>query len=175
MADRPEDSALFATSQMAEILIEQNLIDEARALIDRLIEKDPNDPRAISLASRIDEISSGCDAEQIATAPTGKGFVSLDCQKNTLCVSWEMTEHELAIARRKVGYSGRTVLRFFSAVSKPRGVRTALRDIEIKHLTAQLSLPGLPRPAVYLAAVGFACNTGEFVPVARSTPLAVDS
>jgi len=52
-------------------------------------------------------------------------------------------------------------------------VRTSTLDIEAGLLAARLDLPGLPRPAVYVAAVGFLANTGEFLPLARTEPLTV--
>lgn len=174
MVEPTEGGTLFATSQMAEILIEQNLMDEARALIDLMIEKDPTDPRVVSIARRLDEIGAGRDVEQIPAEPTGNTFVSLVESDNALRVSWEVAEQRLTIAKNKVGYSGRAVLRLFSAVFRPRGVRKAFRDIELNHMAASLKLTGLPKPALHLAAVGFLGNTGEFVPVARSTPLDVD-
>ncbi len=156
---------------MAEILIRQNLLVKAQSVIDRLCEREGQTPQVASLYQRLKEKSKQAGA--VPTEPKGRDSVALEPLDQTLQIEWEITEDGIALARRRARYSGKNILRIFSAVPGPRGVRTSIQDIEVSLLAAKLYLNGLPQPAVYVAAVGFLANTGEFVPLARSEPLSV--
>ncbi|MCP4606701.1 MAG: hypothetical protein GY847_40370 [Proteobacteria bacterium] len=171
MTDHQAKDPFFVTAAMAEILISQNLAEEARRVTDQLSEREGESPRVIALYERLDEMSKQIDP--IPAEPRGRDSVTVAIEGKTLKVGWEITEDGLALARRKVRYSGHSVLRLFSAVPGPRGVRTSTQDIELELSAASLDLNGLPHPAVHVAAVGFLGNTGEFVPLARSEPLVV--
>ena len=173
MTDSSDQGTIFVTVAMAEILLNQNLTDDARTVIDELLHREPDNPRVAALKKRLEEIPGYGSLEEVPMAPADKDTIMLETRNQTVRIEWTATEKGLALARRRVRYSGKTLVRLFSAVRGPRGVRTATRDLAISHLTARLDLNGLPRPAVHVAAVGFLANTGEFVPLARSEPLVV--
>ncbi len=156
---------------MAQILIDQNLFDEARHVIEQLRARDGDDPRIAALGLRLEQISEPADPVPVDTL--GEDDVTVAIEGEALRVAWEITEDGLAMAKRRVRYSGKNIIRLFAAVPGPRGVRTSTLDIEAGLFAARLDLPGLPRPAVYVAAVGFLANTGEFLPLSRTEPLAV--
>lgn len=158
---------------MAEILLRQNLVDEARLVVEKLLTEDPDNPRVTALADRIENVTGCRTVSQIPVSPKNTDIVSIQEFESSIRIEWGLTEEGLTLAKRKVRYSGRNVLRLFSAVPGPRGVRTSTQDLEIAHMTARLDLSGLPQPAVHVAAVGFLANTGEFVPLAQSEPLMV--
>jgi hypothetical protein len=162
---------IFVTIAMAEILLGQNLVGEARRVIDRLSQSQGKDPRVTALLERIEAVSK--QKEPISVEPKGEDYVTIETDGTALKIRWEMTGAGLAIAQKKARYSGQSVLRLFSAVPGPRGVRTSTQDIEVVPKAAELELNGLPRPAVYVAAVGFLSNAGEFVPLAQSRTLEV--
>lgn len=157
---------IFVTVAMAEILLGQNLTSEARRVIDKLSKSHGDDPRVSALIARASAMLES--REPVSTEPKGLDAVSIDAAGAAIKISWELTESGLEMARIKARYSGRSVLRLFSAVPGPRGVRTSMQDIEISKSSAELELVGLARPAVHVAAVGFLSNTGEFVPLAQS-------
>jgi hypothetical protein len=175
MSGRLQKDEVFATPAMADILLGQNLIDEARRVIERLHLADPANPRVVCLEQRLEELQSRPLAEQLVLRPSGADSVSIEMAGKAVRVFFEITDEGIALARRKAQYSGTSVLRLFTAAPGPRGVRISMRDEEIRHPSGRIDLPGLPRPAVHVAAVGFLANTGEFVPLAQSKPLSVGS
>ncbi len=156
---------------MAEILINQHLVDEARQVLDELRSRSTDNKRIDTLSKRIDDLSA--QTEPVPSEPRGEDAVRVTLSDEAIQLMWELTGDGLDLARAYARYSGRNIVRLFSAVPGPRGVRTLSRDIDIKHAAATLVLHGLPRPAVHVAAVGFLANTGLFVPLAQSEPLAV--
>jgi hypothetical protein len=166
---------IFDTPAMVEILLNQKLIDEAREMVDRLNRSDPENPRVVALSIRLEELESQRSAEQLALPAIGKDTVSIAIADRRVRVSFEITDAGIALAKRKVRYSGYNVLRIFTAAPGPRGVRISSRDEEIQYPAGRFELPGMPRPAVHVAAVGFLAHTGEFVPLAQSEPLSVDA
>jgi hypothetical protein len=82
-----------------------------------------------------------------------------------------MTEQGLDIAKKRVRYSGSTIVRLFTAASGPRGVRTSLKDYTIDYSTGSMTITGISKRASYTAAVGFLGRNGAFVPMARALPI----
>ncbi len=160
----------FYTVAMAEILLIQDLLEDASHVLERLLETSPDDDRVKKLAARIWERKNLGELEQRPMEEVGHDNIELDLNGETLDVLWELTDDGLAIARRKVRYSGHAIVRLFTAATGPRGVRTTTRDLAIEHTTAGVSLGGFPRSAVHVAAVGFLGRNGAFVPLARSLP-----
>ncbi len=173
MAKHDEQEALFVTVSMAEILLDQELVVDAGKVIEQLLEKAPANPRILALDQRLKDILKQGPLVQVPIAPKDSNSVTIEKNDTLLKLEWEVTENGLAFAKRVVRYSGQTILRLFSAVPGPRGVRTSTRDIELDHLSAEMSLLGLPYPGVFVAAVGYLGNTGEFVPLAHSESLMV--
>jgi len=171
LSDHPETGPEFVTVAMAEILLNQNLVDEARAVVEQLRARKEDDPKLAGLVARLATI--GRNADPVPLTPSGSDRALLVLREGTLEAEWELTEEGLALARRRARYSGVRVLRLFTAASGPRGVRSTTRDVEIDLPAARLELHGLPAPAVHVLAVGFLSHTGEFVPLARSEPLSV--
>jgi hypothetical protein len=161
----------FVTVAMVEILLSQQLLDEAEPLIAALTEKTPDDPRILVLRRRIEALRNQGPLEPVPVDETGMDRIRLTPSDRGLGVVWEVIDASLALARRRARYSGRPVVRLFSAVPGPRGVRHGIRDLAIEPGAAGLDWPGLPAPAVHVAAVGFLANTGEFVPLAHSDPI----
>lgn len=170
MTEAREKEPLYVTVAMAEILLSQNLATESARVIGKL-QKENNSPKVQALAQRLTELNH--TPEPVPLEPANRDAIQLSCEGRTLTIRWEMTKESLAMAKRVVRYSGHKVVRIFSAVPGPRGVRTWTRDITLSHLAARLDLRGLPNPAVHVAAVGYLCNTGQFVPLARSQPLVI--
>ncbi len=161
-------SNIFVTTAMAEILLNQNMLAEARKIIEQLIENEPENPRHIALGQRLKAMVNHGERDPIPTTPKGSDFVSLSGGEKTLHVAWEVMDESVALAKRKARYAGQCIVRLFSAVPGPRGVRKSTKDITINPGAARIELTGLPFPAVHVAAVGFLSNTGEFVPLAES-------
>jgi hypothetical protein len=113
-------------------------------------------------------MASHGEREPNPIAPKDVDFISLKLSLKTLHMAWEVKEESIALAKRKVRYAGQCIVRLFSAVPGPRGVRTSTKDISVDAGAAQIELEGLPCPAVHVAAVGFLSKTGEFVPLAES-------
>ena len=160
----------FVTAAMAEILLGQDLVREAAEMIERLARSHPEDPRVERLRSRLAERLARGEAVQVPIPEMGLDRVALALEDGALRATWELSDAGLAIAKRRVRYSGHAVVRLFTAAVGPRGVRKALADLEIKHRAGRVDLGGMPRPAVHVAAVGFLGRNGAFVPLARSAP-----
>jgi hypothetical protein len=172
--DTPK-SSMYATASMAEILLSQNLVSQARKVIETLQEKEPDNPRTAALVLRLEEMLRGAFAESSPPAPMSIDRVALCKEDMGLGLEWELTDGGLRIAKQAARYSGRPIVRLFTASAGPRGVRTQLRDIDISALLGKTILFGLPRPAVHVAAVGYLANTGVFVSSAQSPSLKVIS
>lgn len=168
MGRRPSLGPPFATVAMVEILLAQDLWQEARAVLDVLVERQPADPRVADLRRRLERRSQVGEIEQEQVTAAGEDRVALELDDQGLRVTWELTARGLEIARRAVKYSGRSIVRLFTAIAGPRGVRTQTRDIELDLEAGRIALPGVPLPAVYTAAVGFLGRNGAFVPLSRS-------
>lgn len=173
MTDAPTRGSMYATISMAEILLSQNLASEAEKVIRALEKKNPFDPHVQSLVGRLKELLRPPNADASLPSLTGIDRVWLRNADPGLCVGWELTEAGLLMAKRTVRYSGRAVVRLFTAAMGQRGVRTQLRDIDISLPAGQTVLAGMPRPAVHAAAVGYLANTGQFVSCAQSPSLKV--
>lgn len=173
MADLLDARAPFDTAAMAEILLGQGLVREAAEVIERLGRSHGEDPRVALLRGRLTEKLAQGETAQVRIPETGSDLVVLAPVAGTLRVTWELGDAGLAIAKRRVRYSGHAVIRLFTATVGPRGVRRALVDFEIEHKAGRVDLGGLPRPAVHVAAVGFLGRNGAFVPLARSAPVSV--
>lgn len=156
---------------MVEILLRQHLLYDARLVLDQLKAREGETPELCSLYIRLDAMAK--QTEPIAVAPLGSDRVHLSDVDPCLRIEWEVTDMGLDIARRAAKYSGKTIVRLFSAFLGPRGVRTSSRDIDAIQAAARIDIAGLVRPAVHVAAAGFLCNTGEFIPIARTDPLII--
>lgn len=163
------EESFFPTIAMAEILLGQKMLGDARRIVEDLLSRDPQNSRVLALSKRLKELCR--EIEPTPIEPRGRDSVALAKADSTLSVTWELTDQGLELARRKARYSGQPILRLFSAIPGPRGVRTSTRDMEIKLPAASLILPGLPTTAVHVASVGYLANTGEYVPLAQSDPL----
>jgi hypothetical protein len=161
----------FTTAAMAEILLGQDLVREAAEVIERLERTHGRDPRVERLRHRLGERLARGEAVQVPIPELGADRVALAVEGGALRATWELSDAGLAIAKRRVRYSGHAVVRLFTATVGPRGVRRALVDFEIRHKAGRVDLGGLPRPAVHVAAVGFLGRSGAFVPLARSVPV----
>jgi len=172
MTDSLDARTPFTTAAMAEILLGQELVREAAEIIEQLKRAHPEDPRVRSLEERLFERLSRGETVQTPIPEEGVDRVFLAVERGALAATWELSDEGLAIAKRKVRYSGHAVVRLFTAAVGPRGVRKAIVDLEIKHKAGRMELGGLVRPAVHVAAVGFLGRNGAFVPLARSSPAA---
>ena len=177
MTERSGDKDMFATAAMAEILLAQGLLDEARAAIDEAAGQTPDDPRIAQLRSRLALlVAVGEDGGQRSEKPRGMDRIDLlEDEGGTVTVHWEITDDGRELARRRARFSGVDILRLFTAAPGPRGVRTTTRDTALEFPTGNLKMVGLPGPATHVCAIGFLANTGEFVPLARSVALSVTS
>jgi hypothetical protein len=162
---------IFVTTAMAEILLNQHMLTEARRVIEQLLENEPENPRHIALEHRLQAMVRHGEREPKPIPSRDQDFIALKLSPNTLQMDWELKEESIALAQRKARYGGQNVVRLFSAVSGPRGVRTSTRDIAIGVGAAHIEITGLPCPAVHVAAAGFLSKTGEFVPLAESEPI----
>jgi hypothetical protein len=153
---------------MAEILLAQDLWQEAAAVVETLLERDQVDPRVAELERRLAQRSSHGEIEQQPVAPAGVDRVVLELADERLRLTWELTPEGVELARRAVRYSGREIVRLFTAIAGPRGVRTGTRDVELSLPAGRVELLGVPLRAVYVAAVGYLGLSGVFLPLARS-------
>ena len=156
---------------MVEILLGQNLIHDAKKIINQLAVEQGETPRICELRERLRAVSNPPDPTP--TEPQGKNQIRLVDQLPNLIVEWEITPAGLELGKRVAKYSGHGIVRLFTASPGPRGVRTSYQDIPADPAAAKVILPGLPKLAVHVAAVGFLCNTGEFIPLLRTEPLEV--
>ncbi len=168
MSDPTSSEIPFATVTMAEILLGQDMIAEAAEVIDRLVDERGNDARVVELFERIRERSAQGEVSQDSIARKMVDHIEIESRDGVLRISFELTDQGLAMARRKVRYSGHAIVRLFTASTGPRGVRKNTRDIEILHPAAQFDIHGLPRSSVHVSAIGFLGRNGAFVPLARS-------
>jgi len=168
MSDPTSSEIPFATVTMAEILLGQDMIAEAAEVIDRLSDERGDDARVGELLERVRERSAQGEVSQKSIPRKMVDRIEIGSMDGVLRISFELTDRGLAIARRKVRYSGHSIVRLFTASTGPRGVRKNTRDIEILHPAAQLDIHGLPRSSVHVAAIGFLGRNGAFVPLARS-------
>lgn len=166
--ERGKPGSPFATVSMAEILLAQDLWEEAAAVVDVLSRSEPIDPRVPELRRRLEQRSSQGEIEQRPVDPAGEDRVALELADGRLRLSWELTREGVELARRAVRYSGREIVRLFTAIAGPRGVRTGTRDLPLSLPAGRVELLGVPRAAVYVAAVGYLGLNGVFVPLARS-------
>ncbi|MBN2715352.1 MAG: hypothetical protein JXX14_05825 [Deltaproteobacteria bacterium] len=171
MSEQDTPDATFTTVAMAEILMVQDLVKEASEVIARLEQTHPDDERVKALRRRMSQkmgmgLKSQCPAVE-------KGFdrIHLHFSDDTLHIEWELTDDGLALAKRTVRYSGFSIVRLFSAVPGPRGVRTSVRDLILELNTGQQDISGTAKGAVHTAAVGFLGRNGAFVPMARALPI----
>jgi hypothetical protein len=153
---------------MAEILLAQDLWKEAAEVVGALLSRQPIDPRVPDLARRLELRSAQGDVEQRPVDARGGDRAGLLRTESGLRLTWELTDDGLALARRVARYSGVSIVRLFTAITGPRGVRTGRRDIEVDLRAGQIELIGVPRSAVCVAAAGFLARSGVFVPLARS-------
>lgn len=168
MSETTNSEIPFFTVAMAEILLDQDMIAEAAEVIDRLVEEQGSDARVLELLQRVrDRLAQG-EVSQDSIARKMVDRIEIDSSDGMLRISFEVTDQGLAIARRKVRYSGHSIVRLFTASTGPRGVRKNTRDIEILHPAAQFDIHGLPKSSVHVAAIGFLGRNGAFVPLARS-------
>lgn len=175
MTQNTPKSSIYATASMAEILLSQNLISQAEKVIATLQETEPDNPRTAALVLRLEEMLRGASADSPTPPPEGVDRVSLHKEDTGIGLEWELTDGGLRIAKQAARYSGRPIVRLFTASAGPRGVRTQLRDIDISALLGKTTLFGMPRPAVHVAAIGYLANTGIFVSSAQSPSLKVIS
>lgn len=173
MGNHPDKELVFVTASMAEILLSQNLVPETEAVIRQLQKSDPGNPRVQALAERLRQIKESPTVEQKTLSAAARDEISLRSEQAELAIRWGLTPEGLRLARAHARYSGRSIVRLFTAAPGPRGVRTGTRDTALQHDAGEMTIRGLPRPAVHVAAVGYLANTGLFVPLARSASLKV--
>jgi len=161
----------FHTVTMAEILLGQDLITEAAEVLEQLEQENAEDPRVRKLGIRIADRQKAGISDQHPIKESGADMVSLELNERAILITWELTDDGLALAKRRVRFSGNQILRLFTASGGPRGVRKSTRDFELTHRAAIMSLDGAPTPSVHVAAVGFLGLNGAFVPLASSPPL----
>jgi hypothetical protein len=171
VAERGPIDEPFATVTLAQILLGQDLLDEARQMIEQLERRRPDDPRVAALAARARRRLEQGEIEQRSAASEGRDRIALALAEGALEISWELTDAGAALGRRIVRYSGHEVVRLFTALAGPRGVRRHSRDIELDHRAGRLELFGVPRGGVFVAALGFRGLNGVFVPLATSVLL----
>jgi hypothetical protein len=157
---------LFATYAMVEILLGQNLFQDAAKVLRQLERTHGHTPYIQDLKARIKLLSH--PPLPVAIEHQGENRVRLTDLDSHMHIEWELTGEGLEMAHRIAKYSGRAIVRLFTAAPGRRGVRTSYQDWDAAPLAAELMLVGLPRPAVFVAAAGFLCNTGEFVPLCRT-------
>jgi len=163
--------APFATVTLAQILLGQDLLDEAERMVEQLLARRLDDPRVVALAARVRRRREQGEIVQRPDTPRGTDRIALELDGDALRIGWELTAAGGALARRAVRYSGHEVVRLFTALAGPRGVRRNSRDLELDHRAGRLEPFGVPRGAVFVAAVGFRGLNGAFVPLATSAPL----
>jgi hypothetical protein len=156
---------------MAEILLAQDLWQDAAFVVEQIGARSPDDPRLDLLRRRIEERAALGEIDETPLPATGEDRMSLATDGRGLVLSWELTRNGIEIARRAARFSGRRIVRLFTAAVGPRGVRTGTRDIEVSLDAGQLVLKGVVDRAVHVAAAGFLARSGVFVPLARSLPV----
>jgi len=161
----------LASPALAEILLDQGLLAEARGMLERLQQERPGDGRIGGLLRRLVERERAGEPEQRPAERRGRDAVTLVVAGSDLEIRWELTEAGLDLARRAARCSGSPVVRLSTVTSGPRGVRRSFRDIALAHSCGSTRLAGLPRPAVHVAAAGFLARSGVFVPLAASAPV----
>ncbi|MBN2802157.1 MAG: tetratricopeptide repeat protein [Deltaproteobacteria bacterium] len=166
-----ENESTFVTVAMAEILLTQNQLDKAEEMINTLYKISPDDERVILLKERLALKKSSDNEVFNKNTPLEKDSVALSLNSDSLLVDFELTDEGLAIAKRAVRYSGRAILRLFTAAPGPRGVRTSIRDFELTETCASFKVAGIPQKGVFAASVGFLGHSGLFVPMARALPV----
>ena len=171
MSEKGKSEATFDTVAMAEILMVQDLVKEASAVIARLEKEHPEDDRVKALRKRMSQRMGLGLKSQIPVPAKGEDRVSLAWVDETLRVEWELTPEGLDLAKRTVRYSGFSIIRLFTAAPGPRGVRTMVRDLFLDLETGQLEISGTIGGAVHTAAIGFLGRNGAFVPMARALPV----
>ncbi len=170
MTERRSRAGPLATPALAEILLDQGLLAEARKMLDRLERERPGDERVQRLVKRLAEREIAGEPSQEPRKGNGCDAASLVAVGRDLEVLWELTEEGLELARRAARCSGSPVVRLLTVANGPRGVRKNIRDIVLQHRSGRLLLAGLPRPAIHVAAAGFLAKSGAFVPLATSAP-----
>jgi hypothetical protein len=158
----------FVTVSMAEILLAQDLWKEAAEVVEVLAAREPVDPRVPELMRRLEQRSLQGELEQRPVDAEGRDRIALALTAAGLHLTWELTDAGLALARRSVRYSGVMIVRLFTAVAGPRGVRSGTRDIEVALPAGEIDLSGVPLSAVCVAAAGYLGRNGVFAPLARS-------
>jgi hypothetical protein len=161
----------FITVAMAEILLVQNQLKEAAGMIKELEQRFPDDQRVQRLKQRLQQRERSGDLVQTSEVQTGKDSVVLKLDSSLLNIRWELTPESLALAKKQVRYSGKNILRLFTASPGPRGVRTAVQDFVLNYDCASMTVSGIPAMAVFAAAVGFLGHSGLFVPVGQAAPV----
>ena len=86
MAESPDNELMFVTVSMAEILLAQNLVSDTAKVVARLRKIDPNNPRVIALAKRLEEMARAGSASAAAIDARGEDYVELE-QRTALCCS----------------------------------------------------------------------------------------
>ncbi len=175
MSDRSGSDHTFDTVAMAQILLDQNMLEEAASMVRRIVRERPDDPRTAALEDRLRLKLSQGEEVQIPVEEEGRDGMDLVIDGSSVRATWELTDKGLGIARRQVRYSGHIVMRMFSAYVGPRGVRKTVRDTEVLHRAATMEVTGLLAPSVHVAAIGFLGRNGAFVPLARSHPVTSES
>ena len=164
----------FVTISMGEILLAQNMLSETRKVVAHLLEREPDNPRVQALSKRLHEVETGEMSKQMQIPREGIDRVLLAAKENAVNIVFEVTEKGMAIAKKTARYSGRAVVRIFTAAPGPRGVRTVSRDIDVEAGAGAIPIFGMQRPAVHVASVGYLANTGTFVSLAQTArPLVI--
>jgi hypothetical protein len=162
---------MYTTAAMAEILLSQDMLRDAEAVIATLEKEHPGDQRVQLLRQRLNDRQGGGEPVQRPEEPMGTDRLTMALDRTQLQVSWELSDDGLALARRQVRYSGQTILRLFIAQPGPRGVRTLTRDFDLAHHCGSCTFSGMPALAAFTAAIGFLGRNGHFVPMARAVPV----
>ena len=168
MTDENGKHPPFITISMGEILLAQNMLADTRKVVRHLQVQEPDNPRVKALAKRLKEVEKGESQRPSILPREGIDRIALAEKEGAVAVVFEITEKGMAIAKRTARYSGRAVVRIFTAAPGPRGVRTVTRDLDVEQGAASIPLFGLQRPAVHVASVGYLANTGMFVSLAQT-------
>ncbi len=161
----------FITVAMAEILLSQNQMSKAAKMIKLLHKRNPFDARVEALKERLAKKKDTDEQIQKQVGATGKDRLELHLFPDNITVLFELTNNSLDIAKREVRYSGKAILRLFTAAPGPRGVRTTLKDFELEYNCASFKIAGLPKYAVYACSAGFLGHSGLYIPMIRAVPV----